>query len=403
MQDFGPLSKQLGAATGRILEPGHAADRILNGAAFDAIEDLLRRAERSIHIVMYKWKPGHVSDRILRVIQERRAAGVSVRIVVDHTGSIDGFTEEVRPKLEALGCEVRLFHALLAHSPTKMLSRNHRKLVVVDGRWGMTGGFAFWDAFDGNGRTEDTWRDTALRLEGPAVRWMQQAFLENWLQSGGELPPLSDLPWPTPVGAGVQAAVVASSARDRGGTMARALFRTLLTQPKKRLWMAVAYFTPDEGVMEFLCNCAKGGADVKLLLPGRIHDVPLVRDMGRGWYRTMLRSGIRVFEYEPAMMHTKALVIDDHISVVGSTNMGAGSFEMLEELSVVVWDRVLNRQLAEDFDEDLRFAREMDESTIPMPAANPARRALRRAFSAVGHWVRGRREGEQTEASGGSL
>lgn len=403
VQDPQTLSKQLSASVGRTLEPGHAADRILNGDVFDTIEDLVARAERSIHIDLYKWKPGRASERILRALQEKRAAGVAVRIVVDHLGSVGGFIDEVKPKLEALGCEVRIFHPLPGTQPSKMLARDHRKLVVVDGRWGLTGGFAIWDAFLGNGHTKESWRDTALRLEGPGVRWMQQAFLENWLQAGGALPPLSDLPWPTPVGAGVTGAVVASSPRDRGGTKARALVRTLLAQSKKRLWMTVAYFTPDEGVMELLCDCSKQGVDVKLLLPGDIHDVPLVRDMGRGWYRTMLRSGVRVFEYQPAMMHAKTLVIDDHVSSVGSINMGSGSFGMLEDLAVVVWDRVLNRQLAEDFDEDLRHAREMDVRTIPLPAANPARWALRRAFTAVGQWVRGRREGEQTEAAGGSL
>jgi cardiolipin synthase len=403
VHDHQQLSRQLTAATGRVLEPGHVVRRVKDGAVFDALEALIRRAQRSIHVVMYIWKDGVASDRVVEALREARARGVPVRIVVDHSGSHGGFVRSVKPRLEELGCDVRLFHALHRSEPSKLLARNHRKGVVVDGQWGLCGGFAIWDVFLGDGRQKDAWRDTNLLLQGPGVRWMQQAFLESWLQAGGELPPLDELPWPVAVPGGAHATAIASSPRDRGTTGTRALLRAVLTAPKKRLWIAVAYFAPDEQILELLTGRAKAGVDVRLLLPGPIHDVPMVRDIGRGWYRALLRAGVRVFEYQASMLHSKAMVVDQGASVVGSMNLGSGSLEMLEELGLVVWDPGLNQQLAEDFAADLEFADEIFENTIPLPLANPARRVLRRAWSAVGRLVRGAREGEQTEAAGGNL
>ncbi len=404
-----PLSKTLQNATGRTLEPGHRVDLVNNGEVFDALEALIREARVSIHLVIYIWKPGRASDRVLDALAERRRAGVPVRIVVDRVGSRGGFTGEVMPRLQALGCEVRLYQHPLRAAPGRVLARNHRKLVVVDGQKGLVGGFCIWDLFLGDGRNKEAWRDTNLRLEGPGVRYLQEAFLENWHDAGGELPPLSELPWPKALAeegavphdgaARVPVGVVHSSARQKDPTVARGLWRTVLEAPKARLWIASAYFAPEPELLSLLCARAQEGVDVRVLVPGPIHDVPPIREAGRAVYPALLRAGVRVYEYQASMMHAKTALVDDGWSVVGSVNLEPNAVNLLEENAAVVWSEPLAAQMARDFEADLAFAQELTAETVPRSLAHPARNVLLRGWTKVARWA-GRRAGARLDPVG---
>lgn len=382
------FSRVLAAGTGRLLEAGHSVERIRNGEIFDALERELAQAHTSIHIVMYSWKPGQASDRVVRALLERRRAGVAVRVVVERLGARGGFTEQVLPVLKEAGCEVQL----------KTAPRNHRKIIVIDGQTALVGGWCVWDRFLGDGRGEESWRDTGLVIRGPSVRFMQEAFLHNWREANGALPPLAELPWPKAApssGDGVRTGFVHCSGGEEGVTSARALMTTLLPAAFRRLWIECAYFTPDEPLKNILCERARCGVDVRVLVPGPIHDAPPVRELGRALYPELLEAGVRVYEYQPSMLHSKTVLVDDELCVVGSINLEPLSVDVLEEGAAVLWTEDLALELAADFEEDLAFAKEMTLEELPQPEVNHARRALRWAGGLFANVVRGVRRREQ--------
>lgn len=388
--------KPLTASTGRVLEPGHEVQLLRNGRIFEALEAEIARAQVSVHIVMYIWKPGEASDRISAALIRKRREGVPVRVVVDRYGVRGGFVRKVQPRLEAEGIEVRLFRPPGAVSFPKTFARTHRKIVVIDGRIAFLGGWCIWDTFLGDGRSEEAWRDTNVRIRGPAVRFAQQAFLRNWTDAGGALPGLTEVPWPEQRVGDTPTAVIHSSSTDIGGTQANALLRALLPFARERLWIATAYFSPDPQHYEPICERARAGVDVRILTPGPVHDVPPIREAGRGLYPLLLESGVRLFEYQPTMMHAKTFVVDDRLCVVGSVNLEPNSTNMLEEDAAAFDSVALTSELARDFEADLHFTREITPRTIPAPVLTPPRRAVRWVASALAHLVRRARRREAT-------
>jgi cardiolipin synthase len=389
------LDGVISSATARLLEPGHAVRVVRNGAVFDVMEEELARARVHIHVVMYIWKPGRASDRILAVLAKRRRAGVPVRIVVDRLGCRGGFIDEVRPRLEAMGCEVKLFHVPGRVGFAKSASRNHRKIVVVDGRVGIAGGWCLWDKFLGNGRRREEWRDVNVGVRGPCVRFMQEAFLENWRECGGALPPPHELPWPDQGVGELPCTFVHSSGGEPDTPKARALIRALLQRAHRRLWISCAYFAPDDEQVALLVARARAGVDVRVLVPGPIHDVPAVREAGRAVYAPLLESGVRIWEYQPSMLHSKSMVVDEGLCVVGSINLEPMSLNVLEEGSVLFWSPPDADGLAADFEADLTYSREITRETIPAPALKPIRGAVRKAGSAFASIVRKLRRGDR--------
>ena len=395
-----PFSQVIATATARSFEPSHAINLVRNGAIFDVMEEELARARVHIHIVMYIWKPGKASDRVLAVLAERRRAGIPVRIVVDRLGCRGGFTDEVLPKLEEMGCEVKLFHVPGRVGLAKSASRNHRKIVVVDGRVGIAGGWCLWDKFLGNGRAREEWRDINVRVRGPCVRFMQQAFLENWRECGGALPPPHQLPWPDQSAGDLPCTFVHSSGGEPGTPKARALVRALLPSAQRRLWISCAYFAPDDEQVELLRARAKAGIDVRVLVPGPIHDVPPVREAGRAVYAPLLEAGVRIWEYQPSMLHSKSMVVDEGLCVVGSINLEPMSLNVLEEASVLFWSAEHADRLAADFEEDASYSKEITRETIPAPALKPIRGAVRNASAAFASMVRMWRRGDRVSGLG---
>jgi cardiolipin synthase len=195
------LSQAFLQTTGVALEPGHRVELVRNGHVFDAIEEEVRAASTSIHILSYIWRPSEPSDRLIRALRERQP-GVSCRVLVDPLGSLN--FEAVARELSAVGCETRVFRpiqgAIASFDLRRMLARMHRKIVVRDGEVGITGGWGIWRSWQGNASNAEEWRDTNIRVWGPAVRQMQQAFAENWLEAGGGFLPPECFPQLEPAG-----------------------------------------------------------------------------------------------------------------------------------------------------------------------------------------------------------
>ncbi|RYZ42570.1 MAG: hypothetical protein EOO71_07250 [Myxococcaceae bacterium] len=303
---------------------------------------------------------GRASDRMLEALSQRAAKGVTCRVLVDPMGS-GPFEKEVKPKLEAAGCEAHMFRPLPAD---ENLARNHRKIVVVDGKVAITGGLAIQDEWLGEARNEQEWRDTNVRVQGPVVAQLQQAFAENWQESTGELLPLTDFPTlsqgqPGLDDAGEGWAGFVSSTANPEVTRAERLTQLMVKAAKHRLWISQAYFTPNDALMQLLMERAKAGVDVRVLAPGDKNDQRAITVLQRQTYDALLAAGVRLWEFQPSMMHAKTMLVDDRLVLVGSINYDALSFNLLEEGSLVLEDVDAARQLEAIFLEDLTKAREV--------------------------------------------
>jgi cardiolipin synthase len=342
-----PFAEALYQSLGVRLVPGHDVSLLTNGSVFDGIEEEIRRARSSVNVVIYIWEKGAASDRIVAALVERARAGVACRIVVDAFGSPD-FDEDVQPKLAAAGCDVKPFRPLPGSGDK--LARNHRKIVVVDGRVGFTGGFGIRDTWLGDGVTAEGWRDTNVRFTGPAVAEAQQAIAENWQEAGGGLfPPEA---FPILEASGPASAAFVTSTVSPVLTRAERLVQLMIQAAKKRLWIANAYFVPSKAILAMLERKGSEGVDVRLLVPVKKSDSKASAGAQHVEYGPLVERGVRVMEYEPSMMHAKTMVVDDDLSVVASINLDPLSLGKMDEVALVVQDRAFAAKLAKAFEDD---------------------------------------------------
>ena len=336
------------------LESGHRVSILSNGAVFDSLERDIRSSKSSLHLLFYIWEKGAASDRISAALSERARAGVKCRIVVDDFGSPD-FGRDVEPALARAGCQVRVFRP---RSARNTLARNHRKVAVIDGSVAYTGGFGIRDNWLGDALQAEQWRDTSVRFTGPAVLEAQQAFAENWQEAGGELLPDTAFPhFPSALaeadrGEGTAAATFLTSSGSSQLTRAERLSQLLIASARSRIWIENAYFVPTPAITELLCQKAQQGVDVRLMVPGRRSDSKTSFGVQHIEFGSLLKRGVRVFEYQPTMLHAKTMVVDDQLALIGSINLDPLSLSHLEECALVVSDRTVAAALAQDFSKD---------------------------------------------------
>lgn len=343
------FSAALRQTVGVPLSPGHRVELLLDGRVFEAIAADIGRARESVHVDIYMWTDGAASRRIVEALRAR-AAGVSCRVVVDAEGS-SGPSARVAEALRGAGCELRVFRP---HG--HLTARNHRKIVVVDGRVGFTGGFGIDDRWLGEAQDEGHWRDTSLRVEGPAVGEMQVAFGEDWQEAGGALLPPEAFP-PLPA-VGTSRAAFVSSVSSPVVTRAERLTQLAIDASHQRLWIANAYFVPGRPVLDLLAQRSAQGVDVRILVPGRKSDSKSSFVWQQREYGELRKLGARIWEFQPTMMHAKTILIDSSIAVVGSVNLDPLSLNLLEEGALVVEDPQLAAELARQFERDCARARE---------------------------------------------
>ena len=322
---------------------------------FPAMLDAIRRAERRIIFESFIYEEGVVGNQFTAELVAAARRGVTVRIVLDAFGA--NLTRASVDSLTSAGVEVRWFNPIRLWSFEEANYRTHRKVLVVDGRIGFTGGIGLADHWRGNAEDVDRWRDTQFRVIGPGVRALEAAFYENWIESGGRSAPALD---PEQAGHGNARSVVLWSNPTGGASNVKLLFLLSLASARQRIDIQSPYFLLDESSRWALWEARKRGVRIRIVTDGEITDAKPVKYSSREGYQQLLDWGVEIYEYQPTMMHVKAMIVDDVWSVFGSANFDNRSFELNDELTVAAADTQLARDLVRDFDEDLSKSQRID-------------------------------------------
>jgi cardiolipin synthase len=330
---------------------------------FEAMCASIDAARKEVLVESYIFKDDATGRSLMETLGRAVGRGVSVRVLADAFGSIATRRDFWR-QMRARGIEVRLFHPLF---PQLLLQpfRDHRKILVVDGRTAFTGGMNIGDEYGSSlSRHGGPWRDTHVRVEGPAAWGMAIVFTEAWNAAGGSPIVLEPL---APETGGV-AILVLDSRPFRGTGEMVSVLAAIAAAARRRLWITNAYFAPRWRAIERLGEAVRRGVDVRLLLPGR-SDVPLIRHAGHGYYAALLERGVRIFEYQRAVLHAKTAVADDFVSLAGSSNLDFRSFHFNAECNIVMLDEETGRTFSERFEQDL-------EESVQITSADWARRSF---------------------------
>jgi len=335
---------------------GNKIELLENGDAFfPAMLEAIQSARQTINFQSYIVKSDTVGHQFRDALCTKARAGVEVRVLLDGIGSgwsLDN--SDVRMMKEA-GCKFAYYHPVASWRVDRTNRRSHRRVLVVDGRIGFTGGAAFSDQWSGHAQDELHWRDTHARLEGPIVNALQASFQAHWIKTSEEalsgdgqfpaLPPAGDL----------RAQVVES--RSFSSAPVPLVQAVTFAAAEKRVWITNPYCTPTDNQVDLLVSAVQRGVDVRLLLPGPHNDQPLTQSAGRTAYGKLLAGGVKIFEYQPTMIHAKTMVADGLFSMLGSSNLDGRSSEINEELDLVVYDAGFGRKLEQSFEKDLAQSR----------------------------------------------
>nr|WP_235893639.1 cardiolipin synthase [Lysobacter lacus] len=344
---------RLGQATTRLPASSATDVQLLidGGATYEALLGAIALATDHVHLEYYIFEPDRTGTRVRDALIERAAAGVKVRLLVDAVGSSRMGRGFLAPLIDA-GGEVAWFHRMLTPWRRKWLNlRSHRKIVVIDGRVAFTGGINVTDEEDERLRS-DAYRDLHLRIEGEVVGALQQVFLEDWIYATGQKAP--SMPGVVAEPGPVDAQVLVSGP-DAPWEAIHRLHVSAIHAARKRVWLATPYFVPGEAAMMALTSAALAGLDVRLLVPLQ-SDSRLVTFAARSYFDDLLAAGVRIHEYGPRMLHTKALLCDDDVAIVGSANFDHRSFRLNFEVSMLFRDTGIASSLAKLLQNDLGHA-----------------------------------------------
>jgi cardiolipin synthase len=349
------LARAIDRATGARPIPGNALRHIPDSpTALETMLGLVSGARRTVHFENYIIRGDRTGRRFGDALAERARAGVRVRVLYDAFGSL-GTRGRFWRELRRAGAEVRAFGPLWTSGPLDVFSRDHRKLVVVDGREAMLGGLCIGDEWAGDpARGRLPWRDTMVSVCGPAVPALDASFARVWTHAGGAIPDDPVEPTPEPCGTSVARVVEGSPGRSR----AYRAVQMLAASVTERLWITDAYLVAPPPLYASLVDAATSGVDVRLLLPGT-SDIPIVRTFSRIGYRDLLRAGVRIFEYGGPMLHAKTIVADREWARVGSTNLNVSSLLGNYELDLVADCATLTEALSAQFRHDQSQSREV--------------------------------------------
>jgi cardiolipin synthase len=347
--------RSLGALVGPPLLPGHTATELLNGdQIFPAMLGAIRGARSTICFETYIYWQGVIGRQFTDALVERARAGVRVHVLVDWMGAkVD---DQMAAELRGAGAEFEFYRPLRWYNLDRVNHRTHRKLLIVDGRIGFTGGAGVADHWLGNAQDPEHWRESHFQVEGPAVAQLQAAFMDNWTRTRGVVLHGSDY-FPELPPAGTALAQVVKSSPEEGSQATRILYMLSIAAARRTIYLANSYFLPDDMAVEALVAARKRGVDVQVIVPGPIIDTKITRRASRARWGPLLEAGIEIYEFMPTMYHCKVLVVDDQWVSVGSTNFDERSFNLNGEANLNVLSTDFARRQVEVFAQDRVLSR----------------------------------------------
>ncbi|MGW5733009.1 MULTISPECIES: phospholipase D-like domain-containing protein [Streptomyces] len=365
------LERLIGVAAteGNALVPLRNGDEI-----FAAMLDGIRSARHTVDMMTFVYWKGEIAQRFAEALAERAREGVRVRLMLDGFGS-RLIEKDQLAMMEQAGVQVAWFRKPLYLSPLKQNHRCHRKVLVVDEETAFTGGVGIAEEWCGDARNPDEWRDTHVQVSGPAVDGLAAAFAQNWAECHDELFDDRDrFIHHAPQGEAVVQVVRGSA--SFGWQDMQTLLRVVIESAEERLRLATAYFAPDDYFIELLCAAARRGVEVEILLPGPHTDKRVCQLAGQRYYEDLTACGVKVYQYQPTMLHTKVITVDRTMALIGSTNFNRRSLDHDEEVMLAVLDQTFTATLDGHFTEDL------EHSVLISPGRWKRRSILQRAREA---------------------
>jgi|SRR5690606_14857252 len=356
--------RSIGALLNVPVRRGGTAQLLNNGDEFfPAMLDAIRSATRTVNLMMYIWEPGRMSDEFIAALIDRARAGVQVRVLLDGLGGIRAPHQDIE-QLRREGGRIGVFRPPVFGMLMRFHRRNHRRALVIDGRVAFTGGAAIGDKWMGNARNPKEWRDTMVRVDGCMAHNLQSAFSALWAYCTGEVltgddffpDDVTDDPNSSVISCGVNSAPVSED------HPLRLFFFLSFLAARERLWITTPYFVPDRHTRQVVARRALAGVDVRILMPDHHTDAKPIRQAAHSYYRRLLAAGVRIYEYQGTMMHTKGVVVDGKWSVIGSANMDVRSKELNQENVIGILDDDFAAQMERTFLSDLERAKEIDRA-----------------------------------------
>ena len=350
--------RSLGQLLGPGIVPGNRVTALVNGdRIFPEMLAAVRGARKTITFETYIYWSGEIGTQFTDALAERARAGVKVHLLLDWFGSSRIDAAALR-RMAAAGVEIEKYHPLFWKGPLRVNHRDHRKLLVVDGKVGFTGGAGIGDVWLGNAQDPAHWRDTQFKLEGPAVGQMQAAFMDNWIKTrnvvlhGEEYFPALEL-------VGTDYAQVFFSSPREGVESVRLMYLLSIAAARKSIRLASPYFVPGDMMVAGLIAARQRGLAVEVILPGPKNDTRVVQLASRDRWEPLLKAGVKIYEYQPTMYHTKVMIVDDIWVSVGSANIDSRSFRLNDEANLNVFSAAFAAEQIRIFEADKTKSREM--------------------------------------------
>ncbi|MGA0609328.1 phospholipase D-like domain-containing protein [Caldimonas sp. KR1-144] len=344
----------LGTAVG-----GNRVEVLENGAFFEVLLARIGAARRSVHFETFLWKDGQLGRRLAGALIERARAGLQVRVLLDAQGS-KGVGKDVVRQMREAGCHLKFFHERSFRNIGVLNDRDHRKIVVIDGREAFVGGHCIVDSWLGDAEDHQHFSDVSVQLHGPIVHSLQGAFSENWAGETGELFLGDDVfPKLEPAGDVLIHAVFAKP--ENSAPTVKILHHTAICVARKRIWIQNPYFIPEPDAIDAFGAAVRRGVDVRVLMPSTSgSDNPMVQHAGHRNFEKLLKNGVRLFEYPHTLLHQKIMTVDGVWSAIGSSNFDDRSFETNDEISLSILDQGLAERLDAVFERYVQRAEEIE-------------------------------------------
>jgi len=312
----------------------------------------------SITIEAYIYWEGEIGRAFAKALADRAKSGVRVKILLDAVGS-SSIGDDILEILENGGCQIAWYNPIKWYSIGRFNNRTHRKSLILDGRVGFTGGAGIADQWLGHAQDSEHWRDTQIRIEGPAVTPLQTGFAQNWLERTKELVS-GPMYYPELAASGPHLALTLMSTPVTGASTARTMYYLSIVCARRSIWLANPYFVPDAPAIDTLIEAKRRGVDVKIMVSGMNNDNWLSRQNSTRLYGRLLDAGIEIYEYQTTLLHQKTMVVDGVWATVGTTNFDSRSFAHNEETNVCFYDEPLVERMEATFREDLKACRRVE-------------------------------------------